>query len=66
MHSLGMASRFASSVTNHFALDHVTDAKPNQIATPQLAVDGKVEKRKFPGSMIQLKPNPDCPDFFQL
>jgi hypothetical protein len=48
------------------ALDHVVDAKPDQIAPPQLAVDGEVEQREFPGSMIQLQSNPDGPDLFQL
>ena len=48
------------------ALDHIVDAKPDQIAAAQLAVDGKVEQRKFPGSMIQLQPNPDGPDLLQL
>jgi hypothetical protein len=28
------------------------DAKPDQIAPAQLAVDGEVEQREFPGSMI--------------
>src|SRR5437867_9336869 len=48
------------------ALDHVADAKPDQIAAAQLAVDGEVEQREFPGSMIQLQSNPDGPDLFQL
>lgn len=48
------------------ALDHVVDSKPDQIAPPQLAVDSEVEQRKFPRSMIQLQPNPDSPDLFQL
>jgi len=42
------------------------DAKPHQIAPTQLAVDGEVEQRKFPGSMIQLQPNSDRPDLLQL
>ena len=48
------------------ALDHITNAKPNQIASPQLAVDGEVEQREFSGSPGQLQPNPDGPDLFQL
>jgi hypothetical protein len=42
------------------------DAESNQIAAAQLAVDGEVEQREFPGSMIQLQPNPDSPDLFQF
>ena len=48
------------------ALDHIVDAESNQIAAAQLAVDGEVEQREFPRSMIQLQPNPDSPDLFQL
>src|ERR1022692_13486 len=48
------------------ALDHIMDAKPDQIAPAQLAVDGEVEQREFPGSMIQLQSNPDGPDLFQF
>jgi len=48
------------------ALDHIMDAKRYQIAPAQLAVDGEVEQREFSGSMIQLQPNPNGPDFFQL
>jgi hypothetical protein len=34
------------------ALDHIMDAKRDQITPAPLAVDGKVERRKFSGSMI--------------
>src|SRR5438067_12203842 len=30
------------------ALDHIMDAKPDQIAPAQLAVDGEVKQREFP------------------
>jgi hypothetical protein len=36
------------------ALDDIVNAKPHQIAPAQLTVDGEIEQRKFPGSMIQL------------
>jgi len=48
------------------ALDHVVDAKSDQIASPQLTIDGEVEQREFPRSMIQLQMNPDRADLFQL
>ena len=48
------------------ALDHIVDAKPDQVASAQLAVDGEVEQREFPGSMIQLQSNPDGPDLLQF
>src|SRR4249920_2683766 len=43
-------------------LDHIVDTKPDQIAPAQLAVDGELEQREFPDSMIQLQSNPDGPD----
>ena len=48
------------------ALDHIVDAQRDQITPAQLAVDGKVEQCEFPGSMFQLQPNPDSPDFLEL
>ena len=47
-------------------LDHVVDAKPDQIAPPQFAINSEVEQREFPDSMIQLQTNSDSPNFFQL
>jgi hypothetical protein len=46
---------------NPSALDDIVDAKPDQIAPAQLAVDGEVEQCEFAGSMIQLQANPDGP-----
>src|SRR6266478_1355321 len=48
------------------ALDDIVDAKPNQIAPAQLAVDTEIEQREFPDSMVQLQSNPDGPDLLQL
>src|SRR5438477_12240869 len=56
-------NRPAGDVT---ALDHIVDAQRDQITPAQFAVDGKVEQCAFPGSMIQLQPNPDSPDLLQL
>jgi len=56
-------NRAAGDVT---PLDHIVDAKRDQITAAQLAVDGKVEQCEVPGSMFQLQPNPDSPDLLQL
>jgi hypothetical protein len=48
------------------ALDHVVNAKPDQIASAQLAVDCEIEQREFSAPMIELKSNSDSPDLFQL
>jgi hypothetical protein len=44
----------------------IVDAKTDQIAAPQLAVDREIEKRQTPYSSGQLEPNanrPDLPEF---
>ena len=40
------------------ALEHIANVKPYKVACAQLTVDGEVEQRKFPGSIIQLQSNP--------
>jgi hypothetical protein len=47
-------------------LDDIVDPEAHQIAATQLVVDGEVEQREFPGSMIQLQANPNGPDLLQL
>ena len=64
--SLGLLLHDDRRGSDPTALDHIVDAKPDQIAPAQLAVDGEVEQREFPGSMIQLQSNPDGPDLLQL
>jgi len=47
------------------ARNPIVDAKPDQIAPAQLAVEGEVEQREFAASMAQLQPNPDGPGLLQ-
>jgi hypothetical protein len=44
------------------ALEHIANLKAHQVAPAQFAVDGEIEQREFPGSMIQLQSNPDGPN----
>ena len=44
----------------------MVDAKPDQIAPAQLAVNCKIEQRELSGLPCQLQLNPDGPDLFQL
>jgi hypothetical protein len=48
------------------ALEHIVNVKRHKVAPAQLAVDGEIEQREFPDSMIQLQSNPDGPDLLQL
>jgi len=45
------------------AVHDVTNFQPDQIATAQLAVDCEIEHRQLTGSVLDLQPNPDGPDF---
>src|SRR5438552_9820254 len=64
--SLGFLLHDNRAAGDTTALDHIMDAQRDQITSAQFTVDGKVEQCEFPGSMIQLQPNPDSPDLFQL
>ena len=64
--SLGLPLHHNRTGCDVTTLDHVVNAKPYQVAPSQLAVDGEVEQREFPGSMIQLQSNSDGPDLFRL
>ena len=48
------------------ASEHIANLKPHQVAPAQLAVDGEIEQRQFPGSMVQLQSNPNSPDRLQF
>src|SRR5207249_6331033 len=63
---LGLLLHDNRAWSNMTALEHIADVKPHQVAPAQLAVDGEIEQREFPGSMIQLQSNPDGPDLLQL
>src|SRR5205823_12762829 len=64
--SLGFLLHDNRAAGDMTALDHIMDAQRDQITPAQFAVDSKVEQCEFPGSMIQLQPNPDSPDLLQL
>ncbi|HXW74798.1 MAG TPA: hypothetical protein VEK10_08300 [Steroidobacteraceae bacterium] len=44
------------------ALADIAYAQSHEIARPELAVDRKIEERKFTGVLLQLKPDSDRPD----
>ena len=64
--SLGLLLHDYRAAGDMTTLDHIVDAKPDQITPAQLAIDGEVEQREFPGSLIQQQSNPDGPDLLQL
>src|SRR5258706_14104362 len=39
------------------ALEHIANVKPHKVAPAPLAVDGEIEQREFPRSMIQVQSN---------
>ena len=51
----------------HPAADtHVIGLHPDEIATPELAVDGEVEQSEVAFLPLQLEPDPYGPDIFRL
>jgi hypothetical protein len=46
--------------------DEITDAKLDQIATAQLAVDGKVEQCAVSEASLSVEPEPDGPHLLRL
>src|SRR6516164_10388 len=54
------------AIANSPASRHVIDPQPDEIAAPELAVDGEIEHREIAFSTLQLKPYPDCPDILRL
>src|SRR5580700_5485770 len=45
---------------------HIVDAQPHEIATPQLAIDGQIEKREVAFTSLKLEPDADRPDLLRL
>src|SRR5271154_890120 len=64
--SLGLLLHDNRAGRNMATLNQIVNAQPDQITPSQLAVDGEVKQREFPGPMIQLQSNPDGPDLLQL
>ena len=54
------------AIANSPASKHVIDPQSDEIAAPELAVDGEIEHREIAFSTLQLKPYPDCPDILRL
>jgi hypothetical protein len=54
------------AIANSPASEHVIDPQPEEIAAPELAVDGEIEHREIAFSTLRLEPHPDCPDILRL
>lgn len=48
------------------AVAGVTHPHSHEVAAAQLAVDPQIEKCKVPGSVLELQPSSDSPDFSRL
>jgi hypothetical protein len=57
---------YRRSIADRPARAHVVDFEPNQVAAPELAVNGQIEHREVAFSTLQLEPHPDCPDILRL
>jgi hypothetical protein len=45
---------------------NIFNLQPHEVAAPELANDGKIEKREVPRSVLQPKPHPDGPNLRAL
>jgi hypothetical protein len=50
------------AIANSPAGGHVIDPQPNEVAAPELAVDGQIEHRKIALAPLHLEANTDGPD----
>jgi hypothetical protein len=48
------------------AVADIANLQLDEIASPQLAIDAKVEQRQFPRSAINLQPDTYCPNLPEL
>ena len=62
----GLLLNDGRAIANSPASKHVIDPQSDEIAAPELAVDGEIEHREIAFSTLQLKPYPDCPDILRL
>jgi hypothetical protein len=63
---LGLLLQDDSPSCDSLAARHVPDSKLDQIASPQLAVDGQIEQRKIADTVADLQPDADGPDVLEL
>jgi hypothetical protein len=57
---------YRCSIANPPARAYVVDFKTNEVAAPQLAVDGEIEHREITFAVLQLEPHPDRPHVLRL
>jgi hypothetical protein len=57
---------YCRSVANRPARAHVVDFEPNEVAAPELAVNGQIDHREIAFAALQLEPHPDRPDVLRL
>jgi hypothetical protein len=51
---------------DHISMTYVPNAQPDEIARPQLAIDGQVEEPQLSRAMTDLQPHSNCLDILQL
>jgi hypothetical protein len=57
---------YRRSIADRPARAHVVDFEPNEVAAPELAVNGEIEHRKISFAAFQSEPDPDRPDILRL
>jgi hypothetical protein len=54
------------AVSNPTAGADIIDLQPYKVAAPQFAIDRKIEEGEVALSMLELKPDPNCPNVLRL
>jgi len=44
----------------------VVDLQPHEVTASELAIDGEIEQGKVARSVLELEPDPDCPDILRF
>jgi hypothetical protein len=57
---------YRRSVADRPASAHIINFEPNEVAAPELAVNGEIEHREIAFAAFQLEPNPDRPHILRL
>jgi hypothetical protein len=56
----------SGAVSNSVAGANIVDLQPHKIAASEFAIDGKIEKSEVARSVLQLQPDPDCPNVLRF
>jgi hypothetical protein len=57
---------YTRSIANSVASEHIIDPQSNEVASPELVVDGQIEHRKIALAVLQLEANANGPNVLRF